>query len=157
MVFQISRPCLPCRSVCDQVVCTPSCKADETQVIHFNLTDLALEPWQTAMNSSESLLQPYFVTVKAVTGSGRSVTVSSAGVYVDMTPPIIQMIYHIDFSWSKSEPTTFQGDNSSISIYYEVVDRESQVVYRVLHLVETIRPSHIRARIRSFVLKAGIK
>ena len=30
-VFQISRPCLPCRSVCDQVVCTPSCQADETQ------------------------------------------------------------------------------------------------------------------------------
>ena len=72
-VFQISRPCLPCRSVCDQVVCTPSCQADETQVIHFDLTDLALEPWQTAVNSSESLLQPYFVTVKAVTGFRDSV------------------------------------------------------------------------------------
>ena len=141
MVFQISQPCLPCNSVCDQVVCTPSCQADETQVIHFDLTDLSLEPWQTAVNSSENLLQPYFVTVKAVTGSGRSVTVSSAGVYVDTTPPVIQMIYHIDFSWSKSEPTTFQGDNSSIAIYYEVVDRESQVVCRVRHLIETTRLS----------------
>ena len=43
-----------------------------TQVIHFDLTDLALEPWQTAVNSSESLLQSYFVTVKAVIGSGRT-------------------------------------------------------------------------------------
>ena len=43
-----------------------------TQVIHFDLTDLALEPWQTAVNSCESLLQPYFVTVKAVIGSGRT-------------------------------------------------------------------------------------
>ncbi|KAI0239244.1 hypothetical protein LSAT2_010027 [Lamellibrachia satsuma] len=31
MFHKISRPCLPCRSVCDQVVCTPSCQADETQ------------------------------------------------------------------------------------------------------------------------------
>ena len=67
-----------------------------TQVIHFDLTDLALEPWQMAVNSSESLLQPYFVTVKAVTGSGHSVTVSSTGVYIDTTPPIIQVIFHID-------------------------------------------------------------
>ena len=157
MVFQISRPCLPCKSVCDQVVCTPSCHADETQVIHFDLTDLALEPWQTAVNSSESLLQPYFVTVNAITGSGRSVMVSSAGVYIDTTPPIIQMIFHIDFSWSKSEPTTFQGDNSSIAIYYEVVDRESEVLYCVLHMIEITWLSQINFTVRYVVLKPELK
>jgi len=83
----------------------------------------------STVSSNESLLQPYFVTVKAVTGSGRSVTVSSAGVYIDTTPPVIGMIFHIDYSWSKSEPTTFQGDNSTIAIYYEVVDRGSGVGY----------------------------
>ena len=40
-----------------------------TQVIHFDLTDL--KPLQMAVNS-ESLLQPNFVTVKAVTGSDRT-------------------------------------------------------------------------------------
>ena len=82
------------------------------------------------MNGNETELQPYYLTVKAVAGSGRSVQASSAGVYIDTTPPVIQMIYHVDLSWSSSEPSSFQGGNTSMAVYYEAVDKESEVINR---------------------------
>ena len=127
-LFQISQPCLPCTSICDQADCMPSCHGGEAQVIHFYLTHLTLEP---RLSSNDTLLQAYFVSVRAVTGSGQSVTMSSAGVYIDTTPPVIETVFHIDYSWSKTEPSHFQGDNSTIAVYYEAVDKESEVIYQV--------------------------
>ncbi|KAI0212797.1 hypothetical protein LSAT2_002238 [Lamellibrachia satsuma] len=100
----------------------------KTQVVHVNFTGLSLDPIQPGAASNESQLQPYYITVKAISGSGRSVIASSGGVYIDTTPPVFELIFHVDLSWSQSEPSTFQGDNSSIAVYYEVFDKESKVV-----------------------------
>ena len=98
------------------------------QVINFNISGLALEQRTMAANSNDTEPQPYFLTVQAVTGSGRSILASSAGVYVDTTPPRFDTIFHVDLAWSSSEPSTYQGDNSSIAVYFEVVDKESEVI-----------------------------
>ncbi|KAI0217501.1 hypothetical protein LSAT2_030719 [Lamellibrachia satsuma] len=125
--LQVTRPCIPCQLACHQLVCSDTCLAGDTQVVHVNVSGLTLEPLR-ALISNETRLQPYYLTVKAVTGSGRSVTATSRGIYLDVTPPVIQMMYHVDLAWSQSEPSAFQGDNSSMALYFEVVDPESEVV-----------------------------
>ena len=110
------------------LICNKSCSAGEIQVINFNISGLALEPRTMAANSNDTEPQPYFLTVQAVTGSGRSISASSAGVYVDTTPPRFDTIFHVDLAWSSSEPSTYQGDNSSIAVYFEVIDPESEVI-----------------------------
>ena len=122
------RPCIPCQHACDRFICNSSCSATTTQVIDVNITGLSLNPMQVGTMSNESMLQPYYITVKAITGSGRSVTGSSGGVYIDVTPPVFDLITHLDLSWNAQEPSTFQGDNASIAVYYEVYDKESQVI-----------------------------
>jgi len=126
-MFQIAEPCIPCQHACDELICNQSCNADIAQVIHFTINSLSLEPRKTEMNSNETQLQPFYLTVKAFAASGRSQVASSAGVYVDTTPPDIQLINHVDLSWSQSEPSPFQGGNTSIAVYYEAVDKESEV------------------------------
>ena len=131
-VLQVTRPCIPCQHACHQLVCSDTCLAGDTQVVHVNVSGLTLEPLWAGLISNETRLQPYYLTVKAVTGSGRSVTATSRGIYLDVTPPVIQMMYHVDLAWSQSEPSAFQGDNSSMALYFEVVDPESKVVHRLL-------------------------
>lgn len=99
-------------------------------MIHFSLSGLSLETLEKVGN--ETRLRPYFLTVRSLTGSGRSAVTSSFGVYIDTTPPDVRMIYHVDPSWSTSEPATFQGDVSSIAVYFEVTDEESEVMSSML-------------------------
>ena len=60
-------------------------------------------------------------------GSGKEAFGSSNGFYVDITPPVITDIYHIDLSWNDYEPSQFQGSNSTIGAYWEVLEEESMV------------------------------
>ena len=126
-MFQINRPCIPCQHTCDELVCNTTCLADQIQVVHVDITNLALEPRQTGADTNETVLQVYYLTVKALTASGQYVTASSTGVYVDTTPPVVEMLYHIDVAWNPYEPSKYQGDNSTIVVYYQVFDGESEV------------------------------
>ena len=132
-MFQINRPCIPCQHTCDELVCNTTCLADQTQVVHVDITNLALEPIQTGADTNETLLQVYYLTVKALTASGQYVAVSSAGVFIDTTPPVVEMLYHIDMAWNQDEPCDYQGDNSTIAVYYRVFDGESEVQPLVIH------------------------
>ena len=115
------------------MVCNTTCLADQSQVVYVDITNLALEPRQTVADTNETLLQVYYLTVKAATASGQYVTASSAGIYIDMTPPVVEMLYHIDMAWNQEEPSDFQGDNSTIAVYYRVFDGESEVQPLVIH------------------------
>jgi len=106
---------------------------DQTQVVHVDIAGLNLEPRQAGTNSNETYLQVYYLTVKAVTASGQYVTASSAGVYVDTTPPVIEMLYHVDMSWNQDEPSNYQGDNSTIAMHYQAFDGESEVKLYFIH------------------------
>ena len=52
---------------------------------------------------------------------------SSNGFYVDVTPPVIDEIFHIDLSWNDYEPCVHQGSNSTIAAYWSVTEDESKV------------------------------
>lgn len=52
---------------------------------------------------------------------------SSNGIYVDVTPPNITELYHIDLAWDTGEPTLYQGNDYSIGAYWEAADIESGV------------------------------
>ena len=69
----------------------------------------------------------YNLAIPFNAGSGKVASASSNGFYIDITPPVVESIHHIDPSWTDYEPTEFQGSNSSIGAYWEVTEDESMV------------------------------
>ena len=90
---------------------------------------------QNTANTMISLLsdhfQPsvYYITVEAITASGRHITSSSTGVTIDTTPPeVVSPIEHFDVSFSTVIPTRFQGNNNTISARWLFRDLQSGIV-----------------------------
>jgi len=63
-------------------------------------------------------------------GSGRDVITSSDGIFMDLTPPYIDELYHLDLPYSDKEPVHFQGTNTTIAVYLETMDNETKVSSR---------------------------
>ena len=71
----------------------------------------------------------YYITVEAITASGRHITSSSNGVIIDTTPPeVVSSIEHFDVSFSTVIPTRFQGNNNTISARWLFRDLQSGIV-----------------------------
>ena len=71
----------------------------------------------------------YYITVQAVTASGRYITTSSNGVIIDITPPEpIAPIDHFDVSFSYVQPINFQASNDTISVRWAFRDLQSGIV-----------------------------
>ncbi|XP_035697946.1 uncharacterized protein LOC118431004 isoform X1 [Branchiostoma floridae] len=104
----------------------------DTSAFHVRIDNLTLSPNVSFKQLDDINVTDgaavYYITVKAVSGSGRVVMSSSNGVNIDVTPPDIQKIYHVDMSWDDEEISDFQGSNSTIAVRYRAFDRESQVV-----------------------------
>eukprot|EP00058_Branchiostoma_floridae_P003025 XP_002588513.1 hypothetical protein BRAFLDRAFT_79466 [Branchiostoma floridae] len=129
---EVARPCVPCVKPCDKFDCDPDCLNMDTSAFHVRIDNLTLSP-NVSFKQLDGLnvtdgAAVYYITVKAVSGSGRVVMSSSNGVNIDVTPPDIQKIYHVDMSWDDEEISDFQGSNSTIAVRYRAFDRESQVV-----------------------------
>ena len=62
-----------------------------------------------------------------MTGSGQAVSSWSSGFYIDITPPFFQTHFHVDMAFSNQQPSSFQGDDTTIAVYFEVLDHESGV------------------------------
>ncbi|XP_019642103.1 PREDICTED: uncharacterized protein LOC109483513 [Branchiostoma belcheri] len=125
---EVSKPCIPCSVRCDVLGCDPDCDEDKTYVHQIHLTGLNLPPLLSVPDSNTTVQAVYYLTVRAVAGSGRAAIASSNGIYIDVTPPVIENLFHVDLSWSPDEPTRYQGDNSTIAVYWEAYDKESEVV-----------------------------
>ncbi|XP_078658229.1 uncharacterized protein LOC144903712 [Branchiostoma floridae x Branchiostoma belcheri] len=125
---EVAKPCIPCSARCDVLGCDPDCDEDQTYVHQVHLTGLNLPPLVSVPDSNTTVQAVYYLTVRAVAGSGRAAIASSNGIYIDVTPPIIENLFHVDLSWSPDEPTSYQGDNSTIAVYWEAYDKESEVV-----------------------------
>ncbi|KAI8516762.1 hypothetical protein Bbelb_053430 [Branchiostoma belcheri] len=111
--------------------CDPDCSNMDTTAFHVRIDDLTLSPNVSfkqldGMNLTDATAV-YYITVKAVSGSGRTALACSSGVQVDVTPPDIQGIDHVDMSWDDEEIVEYQGSNSTIAVRYSAFDRESQV------------------------------
>ncbi|XP_066298079.1 uncharacterized protein [Branchiostoma lanceolatum] len=125
---EVAKPCIPCSARCDVLGCDPDCDEDQTYVHQVHLTGMHLSPVISVQDSNTSVQAVYYLTVRAVAGSGRAAIASSNGIYIDVTPPVIENLFHVDLSWSPDEPTSYQGDNSTIAVYWEAYDTESEVV-----------------------------
>ncbi|XP_078585863.1 uncharacterized protein LOC144867674 [Branchiostoma floridae x Branchiostoma japonicum] len=127
---EVVKPCVPCFGKCDLLGCDQDCEGDRTNIHQIHLTGLDLAPFSFMENSDNNTLVPalYYLTVRAVAGSGRVATASSNGIYIDVTPPVVENLFHVDLSWSPDEPTSYQGDNSTIAVRWEGYDIESEIV-----------------------------
>ncbi|XP_078658230.1 uncharacterized protein LOC144903713 [Branchiostoma floridae x Branchiostoma belcheri] len=125
---EVAKPCIPCSARCDVLGCDPDCDEDQTYIHQIHLTGLNLPPLLSVPDSNTTVQAVYYLTVRAVAGSGRAAIASSNGIYIDVTPPVIENLFHVDLSWSPDEPTRYQGDNSTIAVYWEAYDKESEVV-----------------------------
>lgn len=71
----------------------------------------------------------YFITVQAITASGRYITATSNGVVIDISPPEpIAPIDHFDVSFSNVQPVDFQASNDTISVRWAFRDLESGII-----------------------------
>lgn len=71
----------------------------------------------------------YYVTVEAITASGKRFSASSNGVTIDTSPPVLEgPIEQFDVTFSTEEPTIFQGNNDTISARWQFQDPQSGIV-----------------------------
>ncbi|XP_035673095.1 uncharacterized protein LOC118413675 [Branchiostoma floridae] len=121
--------CIPCLTTCDSFYCSTDCDGSGVTEYHVLLDNLVLDVNRTVEDGSDNVTVPakYYLTIKAKTASGRQVVASSDGVYIDVTPPTFESLFHVDKSWSISEPTEFQGSNSSIAVRWRAIDMESKI------------------------------
>lgn len=149
----LSNPCRSCLpGPCSHYGCTYNCTTNDPYIINFTLHNLTLSPgYHTnqsdassgdfefeSSNTANTLLslftdyyQPasYFITVQAVTASGRYITASSSGVIIDITPPEpMAPIDHFDVSFSYVQPINFQASNDTISVRWAFRDLQSGIV-----------------------------
>ncbi|XP_070573735.1 uncharacterized protein [Ptychodera flava] len=127
--FEVNHPCVPCSSPCVSGICDEHCSTTVAKRHFVRIDNIELSTNRTVEEDGQLQVVPavYYITVKAVTGSGRYVVASSDGVYVDDTPPIFDYLYHVDKTWSEDEPVTFQGSNSTIAVRWSAYDIGSQV------------------------------
>ncbi|XP_019614832.1 PREDICTED: uncharacterized protein LOC109462715, partial [Branchiostoma belcheri] len=128
--FEVEDLCTPCMDECSRYSCDMNCTVDDITLHHVFINNLHLSTHKmiTQDNVTTSTPALYYITIKAVSGSGRFALSSSDGVYIDATPPVFESLYHVDLSWSEDEPSDFQGSNSTIAVRWEAYDIESQVV-----------------------------
>ena len=71
----------------------------------------------------------YYITIEAVTASGKRFASSSNGVTIDTSLPVlVAPIEHFDVTFSTVEPTIFQGNNDTISASWVFRDPQSGIV-----------------------------
>lgn len=76
-------------------------------------------------------LQPgiYYITVRATSGSSQRVESTSNGILIDITSPVLSLpIQHYDVTFSPTQPTSYQGNNHTISASWSFSDPESGII-----------------------------
>ncbi|XP_064643635.1 uncharacterized protein LOC135497733 [Lineus longissimus] len=147
----VAQPCIPCIHACDVFTCDKSCPGNRVMQMRFTLDELSLpvtivttkqnnrmENETTSQikqtngtNSTESESVVYFLTVKAVLGSGAHVTRSSNGFRIDTTAPVLDKdinVTYIDFEQGEYKPVSYQSSNGTIKALWRCVDQESMIM-----------------------------
>ncbi|XP_067658325.1 uncharacterized protein [Haliotis asinina] len=124
----IHSPCVPCLRPCDTYSCNATCDQSRTEQVRFSLNDLSLNETATVNGKTEPI--PYYLTVKAVLGSGLSAVSSSDGFSIDTTPPDFDhdLMLYMDVYQGNFTPSSFQGSNDTIKAVWKCSDNESEIV-----------------------------
>ena len=83
------------------------------------------------IQNTTTFLKPstYYITVHAISASGQTITASSNGVLIDITPPTLSIpIRHYDVEFSPTQPTHYQGNNHTIATSWFFEDLESGII-----------------------------
>ncbi|XP_063408918.1 uncharacterized protein LOC134692399 [Mytilus trossulus] len=133
---EVIEPCIPCFVECSKYNCDQNCNLDKVMDYSFTLTNLNLMPHVMDLNETGHSYNKtiiYYLTGRAVTGSGDSAVSSSSGFYIDITGPVFDLdimltspIY-IDVTRGEFQPVRFQASNSTIKAFWRCTDDESQV------------------------------
>ncbi|CAG2187681.1 unnamed protein product [Mytilus edulis] len=132
---EVLAPCLPCQGMCSNYMCNSACYINDTTDYTFTLQDVNLAPVKTFLNESglqENITLAYFITVKAVLGSGLEAISSSSAFYLDDTPPvfdpnIMNSQIYIDVIQGEFTPVNYQASRDTIKAFWRCYDDESQV------------------------------
>ncbi|XP_067659895.1 uncharacterized protein [Haliotis asinina] len=124
----VHTPCIPCLKPCDVYTCDSVCDHSTTSQVIISLTNLTLT--ETSLVDNEFKPVIYYLTVKAVLGSGASAISSSDGFYVDTTPPVFEedVLLYFDVSQGEFTPVKYQGSNDTIKAVWKCSDNTSEVV-----------------------------
>ncbi|XP_071123199.1 uncharacterized protein [Mytilus edulis] len=133
--IEILAPCLPCQGMCSKYMCNLACNLNDRTNYVFTLQDTNLAPVKTHVNETghlENKTLAYYLTVKAVLGSGLETTSSSSAFYVDDTPPvfdtdIMSSQIYIDVTQGEFTPVNYQASTDTIKAFWRCYDDESQV------------------------------
>ncbi|VDI27589.1 Hypothetical predicted protein, partial [Mytilus galloprovincialis] len=149
---EVYRPCIPCYNQCSKYNCDSNCDPEEHLKVTFSLTDLNLQPYIVDQNDTGheyNKTAAYYLTVRAVLGSGLTAGASSDGFYVDLTPPqfdsdVMNQIY-IDVSQGEFTPVKYQASNDTIKVFWYCYDEQSVVALLVPPNVNLINTTVIGA------------
>ncbi|XP_076087285.1 uncharacterized protein LOC143057777 [Mytilus galloprovincialis] len=134
---EVIEPCIPCLWECSKYNCDQDCDHNKLMDYSFTLTNLNIAPYvmdlnETGHSYNKSVI--YYLTGKAVTGSGDSAVASSSGFYIDITGPVFDLdimltspIY-IDVTRGEFQPVKYQASNSTIKAFWRCTDEESQIM-----------------------------
>ncbi|XP_019616823.1 PREDICTED: uncharacterized protein LOC109464312 [Branchiostoma belcheri] len=78
-------------------------------------------------HQNQTFSHTVILTVQALSSNGLSVTSTSSAFYIDVTPPVMDIIFHIDVKQGELEPVNFQQSNSTIKAFFNFIDNESGV------------------------------
>ncbi|XP_064646203.1 uncharacterized protein LOC135499389 [Lineus longissimus] len=126
-------PCVPCNNPCDRFFCNETCVSTITESIMFSISNISMPMVRNEMNSTGHVLSynkslPYFVSLKAVLGSGQSVIGTSMSFYIDLTPPTVEInVMYIDMSLDPLIPVQYQASNDTIKALWKCDDGESLI------------------------------
>ncbi|XP_046562952.1 uncharacterized protein LOC124271845 [Haliotis rubra] len=125
---QVHTPCIPCLTPCDVYTCDASCDSASTDQVKITLNDLNLT--ESTVVEGEVVPVMYYLTVKAVLGSGTEAVSSSDGFNIDTSPPLFDtdVMLYIDVTQGNFTPVTYQGSNDTIKAVWKCNDNESEIV-----------------------------
>ncbi|XP_048258717.1 uncharacterized protein LOC124137708 isoform X1 [Haliotis rufescens] len=125
---QVHTPCIPCLTPCDMYTCDPACDSSSTDQVKVTLNNLNLI--ETAVVEGEVVPVLYYLTVKAVLGSGTEAVSSSDGFNIDTSPPLFDtdVMLYIDVTQGNFTPVTYQGSNDTIKAIWKCNDDESEIM-----------------------------
>ncbi|KAI8485717.1 hypothetical protein Bbelb_365510, partial [Branchiostoma belcheri] len=125
----VAEPCTPCLDICSRFACDLDCDGSKVVLYPFNLSDLHLPATRNESVNGTFEVNPiaYSLKVQALSSNGLSVTSTSSAFYIDVTPPVMDIIFHIDVKQGELEPVNFQQSNSTIKAFFNFIDNESGV------------------------------
>ncbi|XP_046574117.1 uncharacterized protein LOC124282192 [Haliotis rubra] len=125
---QVHTPCIPCLTPCDVYTCDASCDNSSIDQVKITINDLNLT--ETTVVEGKVVPVLYYLTVKAVLGSGTEAVSSSDGFQIDTSPPLFDtdVMLYIDVTQGNFTPVTYQGSNDTIKAVWKCNDNQSGIM-----------------------------